>query len=57
MRIGPCHHHFAGFDRLAQGFEHGAGEFGEFIHEQHAVMRQADFAGLGPPPPADNSRH
>ena len=24
MRIGPRHHHLAGFNRLAQGFQHGA---------------------------------
>ena len=34
----------AGFEGLAQGFEHAAVEFGEFVEEQHAVVRQADFA-------------
>ena len=47
MGIGARHHDLAGFDRLAQGFQHRAREFGEFVQEQHAVMRQADLARFG----------
>jgi hypothetical protein len=35
----------AGFQRLAQDFEHAALELGQFVEEQHAVMGQRDFAG------------
>ena len=51
MRIGTCHHDLASFNRLAQGFQHISGKLGEFIQEQHAIMRQADFAGLRATPP------
>jgi hypothetical protein len=33
------------FDRLAQHFERAAAELGEFVEEQDAVVREADFAG------------
>lgn len=35
----------AGFERLAQRIEHRALEFGEFVEEEYAEMREADFAG------------
>ena len=38
---------FAVFQRLAKHFQHVAAEFGQFVEEQHAVVSQADFAGLG----------
>ena len=34
-------------ERLAEGFEDVALEFGQFVHEQHAVMGEGDFAGGG----------
>lgn len=32
------------FERLAQRFEHAAVEFGEFVEEQNALMRERNFA-------------
>ncbi len=32
--------------RLSQHFEHAAFEFGQLVEEEHAVVGQADFAGL-----------
>ena len=57
MRIGARHHHITRLDGLAQGFQHGARIFGEFIQKQHTVMGQADFARLGAPPTADDRGH
>ena len=37
--------HRSVLERLAQNLQHVAREFGEFIEKQHAVVRQADFAG------------
>jgi hypothetical protein len=34
----------AGFQRLAQRIQHLAGEFRHLVEEQHAVMRQRNFA-------------
>ena len=33
------------FERLAQDFENVAGEFGQLVEEEHAVVGEADFAG------------
>lgn len=57
MGIGAGDHDFAGLNRLAQGFQHGAGKFGKLIHEEHAVMRKADFPRLGAAPTAHDSGH
>ena len=57
MGIGARHHHFAGLDGLAQRFQHIARKLGEFIHEQHAIMRQADFARFRPLAAADDGGH
>ena len=38
MGVRAGNDHFAGLDRLAQGFEHGAGELGQFVEEQDAVV-------------------
>ncbi len=57
MGIGAGHHHFAGFNRLAQGFQGLPREFGEFIHEQHAVVGQGYFARTRPPSAPHNGRH
>jgi hypothetical protein len=35
----------AGFEGLAEDFQDGAREFGEFIEEEDAVMGEGDFAG------------
>ena len=34
-------------ERLAQHFERGAFELGEFVQKKHAVVRDADFTGRG----------
>ncbi|MNT50589.1 hypothetical protein D3C72_1875150 [compost metagenome] len=34
----------AGFQRLAQDFQHSAVELRQFVEEQHAVVRQRDLA-------------
>ena len=57
MGIGAGDDDLAGLDRLAQGFQHRAREFGEFVHEQHAVMGQADLARLRALAAADDGRH
>ena len=57
MGIGARHHHLAGFNRLAQRFQHIARKLGEFIHEQHTIVRQADFARLRPLAAANNGCH
>ncbi len=44
MGVGAGDDDLAGFDRLAQRVQHLAREFGELVHEQHAVMREADLA-------------
>ena len=46
MRVGAGDHSLTGLDGLAQTVEHGAREFRQFIQEQNAQMREADFAGL-----------
>ena len=51
MGIGTGDHDFAGFNGLTQGFQHGAGKFGKFVHEQNAVVGQATSPGLAPLPP------
>ena len=38
---------FAIFEGLAEDFEGGAAEFGEFVEEKNAVVRKGDFAGAG----------
>jgi hypothetical protein len=50
--IGPCHADLAGFERLPQRIEYRALEFGQLVEEQHAEVRQADFARLDPEPAA-----
>jgi hypothetical protein len=45
MAGGAGNMHTAGFQRLAQGFQHLAVELGQFIEKQDALMGQADFAG------------
>ena len=47
----------AGLQRLAQRIEHRALEFGQLVEEQHAKMRQADFARPDLEPAADQRRH
>ena len=46
----------AGFQRLAQGFEHASVKFGEFVKKQYAVVRQRDFTGARHAAAADQSR-
>src|SRR5690606_17885353 len=57
MGIGAGDDDLAGLDRLAQGFEHGAGELGEFVEEEDAVVGEADLARFRAPPAADDGRH
>ena len=57
MGIGAGDDDLAGFNGLAQGFQHSAGKFGKFVHEQHTVVREADFAGLCAASAADDCRH
>src|SRR5262249_13153385 len=40
-------------ERLAEDFEDVAGELGELIEKQHAMMRQGDLAGAWGPASAD----
>jgi hypothetical protein len=54
---GARHLHLAGFQRLSQRIEHAALEFGQFIEEQHAQMREGDFARPGLGAAADQRRH
>ena len=43
--VGARERHRRFFERLAQHFEHVARKFRQLVQEQHAVVRQADFAG------------
>src|ERR1039458_8213615 len=40
------------FEGLAEDFEHVAGEFGQFVEEEQAVVGERDFAGARGDPPA-----
>ena len=42
---GPGYRDDAGFERFAQNLEHVAAELGQFVEEQHPVVRTRDFAG------------
>lgn len=44
---GPGDVNAAGFERLAQGFEHFAIEFRQFVQKEDSLVSQADFAGAG----------
>ena len=47
----------AGLQRLAERIEHRPLEFGQFVEEQHAEMREADLAGAHAQAAADQRRH
>ena len=55
--IGARDRDLAGLERLAQRIEHLRLEFGKLVEEQHAVMGERDFAGLGAQAAADQRRH
>ena len=57
MGVGAGDDDVARLDRLAQGFEDGARILGELVHEEDAVVRQADLARLGALAAADDRRH
>ena len=57
MGIGARDADRAGLERLAQRIEHRALEFGQFVEEQHAEMREADLARPHLQPAADQRRH
>ena len=40
MVIGPRHNNLTCFKRLAERIKRRLGEFGKFVEEQHAAMRQ-----------------
>ena len=47
MGVGAGHDHLAGLQRLTQAVERLRRELGQFIQEEHAVVRQRGFAGAG----------
>jgi hypothetical protein len=53
--VGTGDADLAGFERLAERIEHLALEFGQFVEEQDAEVRQADLArpDLKSPPPTN----
>ena len=55
--IGARDRDLAGFERLAQRVEHLRGEFRQLVEEQHAVMRERNFARPRAQAAADQSRH
>ena len=57
MGVGARDGDFAGLERLAQAVEHRALEFGQFVEEQHAEVREADLAGAHFQPAAGQRRH
>ena len=57
VRVGARDADRPGLERLAQRIEHRALEFGQFVEEQHAEMRQADLARPHAQPAADQRRH
>ena len=56
VRAGAGDGGLPALQRLAQGLQRGAGEFGPFIHEQHAAMGERDLAGAGAVAAARNRR-
>ena len=56
MGIDPRHHGPPAFERLAQRLQCCAGEFRQLVQEQHAAVRQRDFAGFGAQAAADEGR-
>ena len=48
MGVGPRHHDLARLKRLTQGIQRLGRIFGQFVKEQHAVVRQGGLARLGP---------
>ena len=57
MGVGAGDDHLPGFDRLAQGFQHGPREFRQFVEEQDAVMGKRDFPRFRAAPTADDRGH
>ena len=55
--IGARHRDLAVLQRLAQRIQHPRIELRQFVEEQHALMRQRDFAGLGAHAAAGQRRH
>ena len=45
--VGARDHHLAGFQRLSQAVQRLGAKLRQFVQKQHAVVRQADLAGLG----------
>jgi hypothetical protein len=43
--VRPGNRNLADLERLAQRIEHLRLEFGQLVEEEHAVMRERDFAG------------
>lgn len=52
---GACDDDVAVFEGLAHDFEDVAGEFGEFVEKEDAVVCEGDFAGAGDDAAADES--
>lgn len=55
--IGAGDEYIAVFERLSERIEGLLREFRQFIQEQHALVREANFARLGPQTAADKRRH
>lgn len=47
VRIGASNLDLPGLERLAEGFEHRALEFGQLVHKQHASVRERDLTWAG----------
>ncbi|MNJ41323.1 hypothetical protein D3C77_362420 [compost metagenome] len=57
MGVGPRHHDLAGLERLAQAIQRLRRIFGQFVEEQHAVVRQGSLARPGLEPAAGQGGH
>jgi len=57
VAVGARDLDLAGLERLPQRIQHRPLEFGQFVEEQHAQMREADLARPHLEPAPDQSRH
>jgi hypothetical protein len=57
MGVGTSHDDLSRLNRLAERFEDLTVKFWELVHEQNAIVGEADFPGFRTFPTADNRWH
>jgi hypothetical protein len=55
--VGARDQHVAGFERPTQSVQCLCGKFRQLVQEEHALMREADFARLGADAAANKRGH